>query len=1091
VARRLGRSLPPLDRPFRRARQQKSSALGIAILLASCSGYGSSVGRITPSTIAGSQALHTSSVVACSSVMTSSGQPHTVARLGGGDRIDVESSAYANCDIGIYIGAAHGPASLDHTVVNGPFKIAVYIDNVGSMHEDHTSICVNGADSDGMCRSGSKSSTGTALDVQNTPNISIDHTNIDGYAVGFATSPCPNPVGKGRNANNIKLDHTTITNSTNPWSFMGGDIDVKHAAPTPPAGGSCAGSGVNASSFTATVAAIPGSKAANLVPATSVWQGLPGIKLKSVDFVTPNGAGVLGVIDPDRKFGWLAPWPAISNNLGLAFDAQSTAVTIVWLNPAIFSAANESTIVSTLQRLPAIAALAAALQASAFVYPNPFSSPTVASAYQAAVQAAITSLGSLSIHVRSQSLLRSRMASSPQLCVTNSSANISVMPLSCYEGLAATKLTVSTDGTTSVGWNSTFATGLFGTGEALSWFGSVYQINTSCYSSAQQLQNVFSFNAWASTPPGAPGQCGTTSQIEIYPGIVTLSNGGKPLSSVLPYLSPNYGDIGYLDFISDIVSLLTNQLGQQPSGSSFNLGPTPAVYDVGLYSCGVLTSVNPLKGSQVNTIASNDLSLIGTFDSGYGLLTPGWQGVGESCGAGVLAVALDLLSAKISLTTGSSKLNPELQSCVVSTGIGLPTTIENSLASSSSLTSAVISQVLSFEQCVDIAINKDQGGLLAGVFGDGVDALLGAVNVVANGAEVGDIIGSAGSLQPWEGYIVQVGNPWPTTGNGSATELAFLSPPSSLTAGVASTPFTVVTAGSNGVGAPVAIATTISLISSAPGTFSQNSIAIPAGTFGNLFPGLPNGPDSVTFTPSQPGPVTLTASAPGLGSKSITLNASASTNLLFDNFKSDNSLNSSLFVVNGPVAVAALTNFDANPTATIVTPAIAFSPSLGLGVGAPAGGYQQGGIQSVQSFTPPFTLTASGLATSISAGVLQLAISTQNGGSGVDMDGGIGGVAATTGFDYTSPSGFGTHWNEVGQLSASAPTLNQLYTLAISVNASGVATVSVNTNGAQLGSATASVGNGPFYVILSEGSGAFSGGSPNQAYWSAIQVTTP
>ncbi len=237
---------------------------------------------------------------------------------------------------------------------------------------------------------------------------------------------------------------------------------------------------------------------------------------------------------------------------------------------------------------------------------------------------------------------------------------------------------------------------------------------------------------------------------------------------------------------------------------------------------------------------------------------------------------------------------------------------------------------------------------------------------------------------------------------------------------------------------------------------------------------------AVTFAPPQNFYVVLTPEP-----------APPAQALLFDYFTGDSSLNSMLFAINGSAATAALTNFDANPTATIVTPSVTFSPSLGLGIGARAGRYQQGGIQSVQAFTPPFTVTAQGSASSIDAGVLQLAISTQDGGTGVGLDGGIGGLAATTGFNYTSPSGAGTHWDEKGQLSAAAPTLNQYYTLAIRVDASGAATASVSTGGSRLGAATISVGSGPFYVVLSEGSGAFSSGNGNQANWSSMSVTNP
>ncbi len=176
-------------------------------------------------------------LLACSTVTTLGGQTYTVAQLGGGSQLDIESSAYANCDVGIYISAADGPDSLNQTVVNGVFEIGVYLDGTGTKI-NQTSICVNGSNKQGNCESGSSSSPGTGIYAQNAPNLSVNQMNVDGYEAGFATSPCPN------NGNNLSINQSTVTNSTYPWSFQGGKIKTNHDSPTPPAGGSCAGSGV-------------------------------------------------------------------------------------------------------------------------------------------------------------------------------------------------------------------------------------------------------------------------------------------------------------------------------------------------------------------------------------------------------------------------------------------------------------------------------------------------------------------------------------------------------------------------------------------------------------------------------------------------------------------------------------------------------------------------------------------------------------------------------------------------------------------------------------------------------------------------------
>ena len=143
-------------------------ALGVCTtvaLLSGCSSGSAPIGSssgIIPSAAAQhtNRAKHTDAIP-CLNVTTSSGQNYTVAQLGGGNHLDVES-AYANCDIGIYISVTDGPPSLNQTVVNGPFEIGVYLDGAGTKI-NQTSICVNGTSKNGNCESGDQSSAGTGV----------------------------------------------------------------------------------------------------------------------------------------------------------------------------------------------------------------------------------------------------------------------------------------------------------------------------------------------------------------------------------------------------------------------------------------------------------------------------------------------------------------------------------------------------------------------------------------------------------------------------------------------------------------------------------------------------------------------------------------------------------------------------------------------------------------------------------------------------------------------------------------------------------------------------------------------------------------
>jgi hypothetical protein len=169
----------------------------------------------------------------------------------------------------------------------------------------------------------------------------------------------------------------------------------------------------------------------------------------------------------------------------------------------------------------------------------------------------------------------------------------------------------------------------------------------------------------------------------------------------------------------------------------------------------------------------------------------------------------------------------------------------------------------------------------------------------------------------------------------------------------------------------------------------------------------------------------------------------------------------------------------------MVTPNLTFSPALGLGMSGVNGTYVTGGIQSVQFFTPPFTVEAVGMSTSARPG-LALTISSQKGGSGVGIIGGQGYMQKWIGFWLQSPSGPGTYWNQVSKFTDTAPQAKVWYTITVTVDASGKATASVSASGTNIGQATTSVGTGPFYVIVSQGAGA--GFQSPQNYWRLIAI---
>jgi hypothetical protein len=240
-------------------------------------------------------------------------------------------------------------------------------------------------------------------------------------------------------------------------------------------------------------------------------------------------------------------------------------------------------------------------------------------------------------------------------------------------------------------------------------------------------------------------------------------------------------------------------------------------------------------------------------------------------------------------------------------------------------------------------------------------------------------------------------------------------------------------------------------------------------------PGTAPPPPGSAVTPAEPATVTPTAAT-----------SAAPAPLLVDDFTTDHALNEKLWIVNGPVAAVSLPHFD-NPPATLATPALSFSSSLGLGIGDVTGDYVQGGVQSVEPLRPPFILIAQGRSAGPGA-PLQLAVATQDGGGGIALNGGRGAKSDLAGFGYAAPNGAGSEWHSAGKMAADNPTPGSWYQLMIAVDAGGNASLSVRAGEHQLGQGSAKVGTGPFYVILSQGTAEQQTAKAATSYWKSIRV---
>lgn len=212
--------------------------------------------------------------------------------------------------------------------------------------------------------------------------------------------------------------------------------------------------------------------------------------------------------------------------------------------------------------------------------------------------------------------------------------------------------------------------------------------------------------------------------------------------------------------------------------------------------------------------------------------------------------------------------------------------------------------------------------------------------------------------------------------------------------------------------------------------------------------------------------------------------------VLSDDFRLDTSLNSDIWQVNGPVGTLVGIHISDVPN-TIVTPTITFSTTYGMGISGVNRNYQAATIQSVHSFSPPFTVTANVMGTLAYAVAFLLGISTPTGNHGVVIDANLAPSSGYLGIWYQTATGINEGWTyyQQGPL-VSNPSVNVMYQVSISVDSSGTATLGVRSQGNLLGTASTQVGTGEFYIILGQREGYPIVSGPNQAYWESVSVST-
>jgi uncharacterized protein (TIGR03437 family) len=206
--------------------------------------------------------------------------------------------------------------------------------------------------------------------------------------------------------------------------------------------------------------------------------------------------------------------------------------------------------------------------------------------------------------------------------------------------------------------------------------------------------------------------------------------------------------------------------------------------------------------------------------------------------------------------------------------------------------------------------------------------------------------------------------------------------------------------------------------------------------------------------------------------------------LLTDNFTKDAALNTKLWSMGTPLMNALAQQATSS---VLLTPQLSFSAS-GMTMQGTSNIWQYTGIQSNQSFTPPFSAQVTVLGTVSDANTFLFELTTADASHYVVLRGNLNpNNAPYYGMNLLSNT------NTSGAFLYTTPALSVFYTISYTVTAAGMASVVLtDPSGAILGmQSNINIGSGPFYSVLGQFEGTPVTVGANIAVWQQAQVTGP
>lgn len=229
-----------------------------------------------------------------------------------------------------------------------------------------------------------------------------------------------------------------------------------------------------------------------------------------------------------------------------------------------------------------------------------------------------------------------------------------------------------------------------------------------------------------------------------------------------------------------------------------------------------------------------------------------------------------------------------------------------------------------------------------------------------------------------------------------------------------------------------------------------------------------------------------------------------------DNFSQDSSLNTALWQVNGSAGY--LFGLENCPACASVLLDPSFSLA-GMTISQVSSHYAVGTIQSVANLTPPFTVTALVEGLVSNGHPFVFGITNSNATQGVQVTANLNPADCSAETACSDPSTCGTpanpsippdqcYYGVYGRVGTGGTTWGSKtyldrtpgtdveYSITVIVAASGDAQYTLGVDGTILGEANATVGTGPFYIVMAQSEGApVPGPGPNEAVWSLLSVS--